>query len=287
MQKIKLVLIVGLSNGKIVYEYFSKNKNCEVVLLITYPDDCNKPRHMDIGYNTKHKTIITYAANDYVAEIIEANVDFIFVAGWSELLNEKILSASKNGVIGFHPSRLPNDRGRSVLAWQIEDGYTETALSMFYYGDIPDNGDIIAQENIKINELDYINDVLDKVDRATYNLLRAYFPLLKNGKAPRIKQNNNEGNFRRLRTEIDSLIDWDQPAKVIINKVRAISHPYPGAITELSNSKYKVWKVEIVNEFSFGINTFPGTIVAKLYNNQLIIRSRDAFIKVIDYEEFI
>ena len=47
------------------------------------------------------------------------------------MINDKILRIPKYGVIGFHPSNLPKDRGRSVLAWQIEDGYPYTFLSMF------------------------------------------------------------------------------------------------------------------------------------------------------------
>lgn len=81
----------------------------------------------------------------------------------------------------FHPAKLPFDRGRSVLAWQIEDGYTETSLTMFKYSDYPDGGDILAQETIAIASNDYINDILDKVDAASLNLIRAYFPLLRKG----------------------------------------------------------------------------------------------------------
>ena len=50
---------------------------------------------------------------------------------------------------------------------------------MFYYNHLPDCGDIIGQERILIEDNDYISDVLEKVDKATYNLMHAYFPLLR------------------------------------------------------------------------------------------------------------
>ena len=75
---------------------------------------------------------------DCIHAIKDLAPDLIIVAGWSELIPNEILSIPRMGVIGFHPAKLPFDRGRSVLAWQIEDGYTETSLTMFKYSDYPD-----------------------------------------------------------------------------------------------------------------------------------------------------
>ena len=107
--------------------------------------------------------------------------------------------------MGVHPSRLPADRGRSVLAWQIEEGYQNTALSMFYLNEMPDCGDIIAQEKITIDFEDTIKEVLAKVGDATYNLMKAYFPLLREGKAPRLQQNLCHGNFRKTSERKETL----------------------------------------------------------------------------------
>jgi len=279
---IKVVFIGGLTNGKIVYNYLVKNKFVDLLMTITYPDTVDKPRFVKFPNNSK--VIKSEKANDKLNIIKQLKPDYIFVAGWSELLTNEILNIPVKGTIGFHPSKLPNDRGRSVLAWQIEDGYSETALSMFYYNEIPDEGDIIASEPIKIEVNDYINDVLDKVDVATYNLMYAYFPLLRNDRAPRKKQNLNEGNFRRLRKEIDSIIDWNKNSNAIYNKIRAISRPYPGARGLIDKIQYTVWESEVVDTFPFGENEAPGTLIAKLYDNSLIVKTRDSFLRVLKYE---
>ena len=72
--------------------------------------------------------------------------------------------------------------------------------------------------------------------------MRAYFPLVRKGIAPRKPQNINEGNFRRLRDEKDSLINWDTNGDVIYNKIRAISRPYPGAYFIYKKKKIKIWE---------------------------------------------
>jgi methionyl-tRNA formyltransferase len=280
-----VVFIGGLTNGMIVLEYLVKNKNVLLPLIITYPLDYNYPRTSDLGKIKKNDSDLLrdLNANKYVNKIKIINPDYIFVAGWSGLLNSELITIPKEGTIGFHPSKLPQNRGRSVLAWQIEEGYKDTALTMFYYNDVPDCGDIIAQEKIFIEDNDYLADVMNKIDNATYNLMRAYFPLIRKGINPRKPQNINDGNFRRLRTDKDSKIDWDKNANVIYNQIRAISKPYPGAYFNYENKKIRIWKSEII-DFNFIDNKFhlssPGTIINKGVN-YFIIKCRDKFIKAI------
>jgi len=277
----KIIFIGGLTEGKIVYDYLIRNRFVELEMVITYPDDYNGPRHIVIpdGVNI----IKTMSFKNMLPQIKCINPDLIFVAGWSELLDEEFLSVPRLGVIGFHPSKLPYNRGRSVLAWQIEGGYTETAMSMFYYSVYPDGGDIIAQERVTIEKNDYINDVLDKMDLAIYNLMYAYFPLIRKGLAVPKKQDLSEGNFRRLRKDADSKIDWNKNSQVIYNKIRAISHPYPGAKTTINGVKYIIWKANILSDFFEGNYLSAGTLVATLYDKTFVIRTKDSFIHVTDF----
>lgn len=281
--KLKVIFIGGLTNGKIVYDYLNKNRFVDLCLTITYPDDYNKPRH--VKFIDDKKIIKTVSANEKIELIKELSPDLIFVAGWSELLSNELINIPNRGTIGFHPSKLPMDKGRSVLAWQLEEGYSETALTMFYYCDTPDSGDIIGQEKIFISKNDYIIDILDKVDEATYNLMYAYFPLLRQNKYTAKKQDTTNSNFRRLRKEQDEIINWNRTSLEIYNKIRAISHPYPGAVFfDDEKNKCKAWKAEIVENFNYGQSVSPGTIVAKLYNNHLIFKTKDSYILIKEWE---
>ena len=282
MEKLNIIFIGGMPNGYVVYDYLKKNKYVNLCLVITYPDDSLYPRA--VKFPDEVNILKSGSANNKADLISEINPDYIFVAGWSELLDTRILTSSKKGVIGFHPSKLPMDRGRSVIAWQIEDGYTETALSMFYYNDFPDGGDIIAQEIIKIEQNDYIIDILEKVKFATTNLMCSNFQLLRQNKAPRKPQDLNEGNFRRLRTNTDSQINWNSNAQNIYNKIRAISFPYPSAEGIINHNKYKIHKANVMTSFPFGNHLSPGQIVATLYDDSLIIKCRDFFLKITNYE---
>ena len=93
----------------------------------------------------------------------------------------------------------------------------------------PDAGDIIAQEPAPIAEDDYIEDVLNKVEFAIAAMVKKYLPLLADDRAPRLPQDVSKSNYRRLRTDADSIINWNTSVCDIHNHIRAISHPYPGA----------------------------------------------------------
>lgn len=285
-QKIKVYFIGGLTNGKIVFDYLKANKYVDMVGVVTYPDSFKGARH--VVFEDDEYIIKSGKAKGYEHVIKDAEPDLIIVAGWSELIPEEILNIPKMGVIGFHPAKLPMDRGRSVLAWQIEDGYTETALTMFKYTDYPDGGDIIGQDIIKIEKEDYISDILDKVDAATENLMKAYFPLLRQGLTKPRKQDLSEGSFRRLRNAGNSVINWNSNSETIYNKIRAISHPYPGATTTLKiegkDSNLAVWRSEIVEDFPYGKESRPSTVVAKLFDSSLVVKTRDAFLRITEYD---
>jgi methionyl-tRNA formyltransferase len=281
MKKLKVAFIGGMTDGKIVFEYLSKNKYVDLCLTITYPDNTEVPRH--VNFPESKNIIKTNSANQYADKFND--LDYIFVCGWSELLGNEILKSPKKEVIGFHPSKLPKDRGRSVVAWQIEDGYTEIALTMFYYIDFPDGGDILAQENIKIEQNDYLNDVLDKIDDATYNLMCANFQLLRKGLLESKKQILSEGNFRRLRTSKDSKINWNTNSINIYNKIRAISNPYPCAEATIEDKQFKIVRSSILEKFNFGNDLVPGKLVAKLHDGSFIVKTKDAFILIEQYRE--
>ena len=115
--------------------------------------------------------------------------------------------------------------------------------------------------------------------------MKAYFPLLRKDIAPRKPQNINEGNFRRLRTDSDSMIDWDKNADIVYNKIRAISKPYPGAIGNINNNHYRIWKAIPFNGNDKLAQEPAGNYIIDEKSGLPIIKCRDKCIKILDYEK--
>ena len=62
------------------------------------------------------------------------NPDIIFCFGWSNILKKDILTLAPMGVLGFHPSKLPQNRGRHPLIWTLALGLKKSASTFFFYG---------------------------------------------------------------------------------------------------------------------------------------------------------
>ncbi len=67
-------------------------------------------------------------------------------------------------------------------------------------------------------------------------------PELEAGTAPRHPQDEAEATYFGRRRPEDGEIDWDKSAVEIYNLIRAVTHPFPGAFTELAGKKYYIWK---------------------------------------------
>jgi methionyl-tRNA formyltransferase len=278
-----VVFIGGHPSGNSIVRYLLANGNAKLRLVNTYPRNHTTPRNTDLGRELKKSNIPVYReidANTLVDEIENIRPDYIFVVGWSGLLGERLLSVPKNGVVGFHPSRLPRDRGRSVLAWQIAEGYQHTAVTMFYLTRRADEGDIIGQESIMIGSSDYIRDVLINVDAAILNLFKKYFPMLLDGSGPRQAQDERAGSYRRLRTDRDSEIDWNNDVETLYNLVRAVAPPYPGAFFWHKGERVTVTKSQIhetkKNDPASRRTTGDvGMVLKELPNNHYIVSCKD------------
>ena len=170
--------------------------------------------------------------------------DFIFMTGWRQIVEPKILDLPKKGVIAFHPSLLPKGRGPAPIINSILLGVKESGVTMYYAAEGLDNGDIIGQEHFRIDKNDYAENVYNKVVEAGKKLIKQYLPLLLNGKAPRIPQQENQATFFPRRTEKDNEILETDSLETIKRKIRAFSRPYNGAFMIKNGVKKTFWEIE-------------------------------------------
>lgn len=173
--------------------------------------------------------------------------DLIVVAGWYYIVGPGLLSIPPLGAIGLHSSMLPRYRGCSPLSWQIINGEKSAGISLFYLADGVDSGDIIGQIAFPIGEEDTIATMIDKAENAGLNLLTQYLPLLANGTAPRIKQDEANATHFKQRIPADGEIDWAKTPEQIRNFIRAQTRPYQGAFTYICGKKITIWDADVIN----------------------------------------
>ncbi len=213
--------------------------------------------------------------------IKEKKPDIIFCFGWSRILKKGLLSIPKIGVIGYHPSLLPNNRGRHPIIWSLVLGLQETGSTFFIMDEGVDSGDIISQRVVPISFDDTALTLYKKLELIAADQLLELLPSISNRTFKRIKQNTSFSNSWRKRSNIDGLIDWRMSSLSINNLVRALTKPYCGAYFKFKGVTITVWEVK--SEKLFLSNNEPGKVLDKK-NNSLIVKTGDGALSLTKIE---
>jgi len=116
------------------------------------------------------------------------NPELILSFYYRKLLSKEILSIPRLGGLNLHGSLLPKYRGRAPVNWVLVNGEKETGVTLHYMVERADAGDIVAQRTVPIDLDDTALSLYGKLTNAAVELLKETYPLLNEGKAPRIPQ---------------------------------------------------------------------------------------------------
>ena len=205
------------------------------------------------------------------------NPDIIFCFGWSNILKKDILTLAPMGVLGFHPSKLPQNRGRHPLIWTLALGLKKSASTFFFMDENADSGEILSQKDFDILNTDDAKILYDKIVYIALLQIEEFLPQLEKKNYHTIKQNDKISNTWRKRIKTDGQIDFRMSSQTIYNLVRALSKPYVGAHINYKDKEIIVWKVEIIENKQHNIESgkvldiSKGKILVKTYNGAIKI----------------
>lgn len=206
--------------------------------------------------------------------------DIVFCLGWSRLIKKELLNLTKMGVIGYHPSELPKNRGRHPIIWALALGLKKTGSTFFFMDEGADSGDILSQEEIIINDHDDAMTLYKKIIKKAKQQLDIFLPQLQSGRFSRIPQDNKLANYWRKRDISDGEINWKMSADNIYNLVRALTKPYVGAHFKYKEKIIKVWKCKVISN---SIKNYePGKVISN--NGTLLIKTGTDAIEVLQCE---
>jgi len=111
-----------------------------------------------------------YYDNKSIEIIREMRPDYLLLLSWKYKLSEEILSAIKINTINIHYSILPKHRGVYPVNWSIQNGDSESGVSIHLVNKKIDDGKIIAQGIIPIDIADNSKTLLEKLDQVALEL---------------------------------------------------------------------------------------------------------------------
>ncbi len=224
------------------------------------------PLEFDISYSEEKVTIYTFAdiqelaeshnipcrivnsapnqrITDFHNEIASLRPDVILVMGWYYMVPEKVRNLAKYGAWGIHASMLPDYAGGAPLVWAIIEGEKKTGVTLFRLANGVDDGDLIAQMPITIEDEDTIKEVYTKAIRCSKVMLAEN---LSNISSIEFRpQDKSKIKVYPQRKPSDGEIDWNWDVVRIRNFIRAQSKPYPGAFTIINGKKVTIWDADI------------------------------------------
>src|SRR5450755_3438692 len=123
-----------------------------------------------------------------VAQLKYLKPDLIVVAAYGQILSKEILNLPKYGCLNIHASLLPKYRGASPIHAAVAAGEKQSGVTVMWMDEGLDTGDILLQEPVTLRRRETAETLHDRLAKIGAESILKALALIKEGKAPRIKQ---------------------------------------------------------------------------------------------------
>lgn len=217
-------------------------------------------------------------APDAVLAIRALRPDLLLSIAYNQILRAPVRAVAPLGALNIHAGKLPWYRGRNVINWAIINGEHEIGVTAHFMDDGIDTGDIVLQRTLPIEWRDTYGDVLQRVITAVPGLVLEALDLIAAGSPPRRPQRHLPGSYFGGRGDGDEWLDWTESSVTLHNKIRAITHPGPGARTELRGQRVTIWQAFFDPAWPRYVAT-PGQVTGRDADG-VFVKTGDATIRV-------
>ncbi|EGR1113243.1 methionyl-tRNA formyltransferase [Vibrio injensis] len=229
-----------------------------------------------VGKDTKilndySEEIVSYCKKNniqYTYESLDHDLDFglAIAAGWQKM----IYNIPSNSLIVFHDSLLPKYRGFNPLVTALLNQDDYIGLTALTAAESYDCGNILYQVKIPISYPILIEDAINKVSDAYYDVAKIIYELFVENKLNGVPQDDNNATYSLWRDEEDYLIDWSSTAEGIQLKINSLGYPYLGASTTVNNELVRIKKSTLLNDVLIE-NRIPGKIIFFADGNPVVV----------------
>lgn len=232
--------------------YYLKKTGYNIVTIVTQPD---KPQGR--GHKLSPSPVKVYAIekgikhltpdkldNDFIKQLPDIKADLFIVVAYGNFLPQEIINLPKFGTLNIHPSLLPKYRGPSPIQWALLSGDKQTGNSLMLIDKEMDHGPLIIQSKVGIDAHDNTETLSQKLSLDAGQLLIDTLPSYIIGKIKTKEQDHGLATFSKLITKQDGIIDWQDTAQNILNKIRAYN-PWPVVQVEWNNKILKIYNAQI------------------------------------------
>lgn len=263
---------LGLSCMEAIYEV-----NGKLDLVITLNDDQATEKsgriYLDNFCNQNNIPLIksSHINNEECLEAISRHeIDWLFIIGWSQIASSSLLASPIKGVLGMHPTLLPQGRGRASIPWAILKNLDKTGVTLFKLDEGVDTGQLLDQFEVPLTNKTTATELYSLVNDAHVLLMKNNFQKLNSDKIELHEQDELNATVWPGRKPSDGEIDLNGSVHEAERLVRALTKPYPGAFIITGYNKYVIWVASVSKS---GV---PSSVVGQSF--------KDGFLVFDDYE---
>ncbi len=275
----KLIVHGQQAYGKAVLEAILDKGSDEVVAVYCAPDKEGRPldplKEFALEQGLPVHQPASYKDPAVWEQLASHDADLCVMAYVLLFVPEEALNVPKHGSIQYHPSLLPWHKGPSSINWPIIMGKTKTGLSIFWPDNGLDTGPILLQKEVDIGPDDTLGSIyFDKLFPLGVDAMMEAIELVRDGKAPKIAQDPEDGSYEGWCRKDDVRIDWSQDTATVYNLIRG-ANPQPGAWTTFAGNEVKIFdsrKADGGGE--------PGTVIS-VDDDGVVIATSDGAIRAI------
>lgn len=166
--------------------------------------------------------------------------DIMVTAAYGQILSQEIIDIAPHGIINIHGSLLPKLRGAAPIQDAIRLGFDKTGITILKTVKRVDAGEIILQKPLDILPYETTGELFERMSQLGADAVCEALELIESGKAVYTAQNDEEATFTSKITPEMEKIDWNMPAREVINLTRALC-PRPAAWTTWQGKHLKIY----------------------------------------------
>jgi len=249
MENFGIAIFADKQVGKKTIEFLLGNYPAHIKYLVIVDEHSEIPTLLlDAGFE---RDLIFFSKDLYSEDVINKvkriKIDYILLAWWPFIVKKPIFSLPKIGILNFHPSLLPYNRGKHYNFWTIVED-TPFGVTIHFVDESIDGGDIVFQKSIIKSWEDTGESLYNKAQNAMIELFTQNYGKIVKGEYHKIKQDEKIGSFhygKELEQASEIFLEKDYSAKQLLNLLRARTFlPYPSCYFFDEGKKYEV-RIEI------------------------------------------
>ncbi|MEX0743169.1 MAG: methionyl-tRNA formyltransferase [Actinomycetota bacterium] len=172
--------------------------------------------------------------------------DVIAVVAYGEILPANVLHVPTIAPVNLHFSLLPRLRGATPVQTALLLGQDSTGVSTIVMDRGMDTGPVILQREEPIGPADDSGTLGARLAAIGADVLVESLDMLGSGPLAPRPQDHSLATFAPKFAPHERVLDWSNPAGLLVNLVRALS-PEPAATTTFRDEGVKVFRAEAVD----------------------------------------